>query len=546
MRYSLLGVLVVLGGSCLPVRTTECATGRLCPPDTLCSNAGDGCVPVTGGCGDGVIDSELDEQCDDGNVRDDDQCSADCRSDKSCGNGIRDVSTGEVCDDGNRDDSDSCSADCQRRAAITAGARHTCVLLVDGRVRCWGDNSCGQLGLGHREPIGDDEAPSTAADVEVGGTVIQLVAGDAFTCALLDDRRVRCWGDNSKGQLGQGSREMVIEPSEYTTITEGDETVTRLAAGAHHVCAITDTGQVRCWGDNTHGQLGDESNSNRGDDAKEMPPPNVDLGGTTTTAVAAGSAHTCAVSDRSEVRCWGYNEYGQLGYGDQDPRGGGTGEWPLDDNGVSGEDAAITALTLGNNHACVLLASGAVRCWGRGPDGETGHGTHSDFGDESTDQMPPKDTPIVGAADRTEIVELIAGGAHTCAVLASGALHCWGDNDHSQLGLDGMQHDAIGGRPGEMPPDRVPLADQARIIDVALGAAHTCALLESGAIRCWGNNKCGQLGYADTAKCFLSPGPDIDYLPPTVALKQRDRPVRSARKTGLCGVREEPDPCPCQ
>ncbi|MEM9491859.1 MAG: DUF4215 domain-containing protein, partial [Myxococcota bacterium] len=212
--------------ACLTADTSQCATGRLCPPGTRCTAAGDGCLFNNNRCGDGIVDdgevcddgnissgdrcsadcqdeiaicgdgwlASPAEVCDDGNLDDGDGCSGDCRSDEQCGTGVRDQVVGEDCDDGNNEDGDGCSAECKRDAALIAGEFHICVLFDDGRVRCWGRNDSGMLGVGDTEVLGDNELPRGADDIAVGGSVSQLVAGPTFTCAVLDSGAVRCWG----------------------------------------------------------------------------------------------------------------------------------------------------------------------------------------------------------------------------------------------------------------------------------------------------------------------------------------------------------------
>ena len=151
--------------------------------------------------------------------------------------------------------------------AVTAGALHTCVLLSGGRVRCWGFNGSGELGRGTTDEAGES-LPATAGDVDIGGPVTQLSAGQHHTCALLDSGRVRCWGTNGSGQLGYGNVTPISATSPPSAAGDVDVggTVRQVEAGGASTCALLDTGAVRCWGDNSLGQLGHGNTDDIGDD----------------------------------------------------------------------------------------------------------------------------------------------------------------------------------------------------------------------------------------------------------------------------------------
>lgn len=207
---------------------------------------------------------------------------------------------------------------------VEAGGWSTCVLTDLGTVRCWGEN--GALGnLYPEENLGDDESPAVADDVDVGGPVVQLVVGARHRCVLLDSGAVRCWGENWGGTLGLGHTETIgdDEPPAAAGDVDVGADVVQIAAGANHTCALTTTGSVRCWGDNVYGQLGyadcmatewGDPSCNVGDDETPASKGDVDLGGTV-TRIFAGGDHTCALLDTGAIRCWGANNYGQLGYG---------------------------------------------------------------------------------------------------------------------------------------------------------------------------------------------------------------------------------------
>ena len=156
--------------------------------------------------------------------------------------------------------------------AIAAGANHTCAILDDASVRCWGAGFGGQLGYGNTDTIGDDETPGTVGPIDLGAgrTATALTTGADHTCAELDDGTVRCWGSGLSGQLGYANSDTVgagETPGTVGTVDLGTgRTATALTGGGVHTCALLDDGTVRCWGDGTEGQLGYGNNDDIGDD----------------------------------------------------------------------------------------------------------------------------------------------------------------------------------------------------------------------------------------------------------------------------------------
>lgn len=205
--------------------------------------------------------------------------------------------------------------------AIAAGASHTCAILDTGQVRCWGVNASGQLGTGVPGTIGDNEAVSAGNPVALGPgrTAVAITAGAQHSCAILDTGAVRCWGANAVGQIGTGAAGTVGDDEPVSSIAPVDlgagRTAIAITAGSTHTCATLDTGAVRCWGDGAGGRLGYENVTTIGDTEAPSAAGPVNLGGRAARAVAAGQAHTCAALIGGDVRCWGNNGNGQLGYG---------------------------------------------------------------------------------------------------------------------------------------------------------------------------------------------------------------------------------------
>jgi alpha-tubulin suppressor-like RCC1 family protein len=202
---------------------------------------------------------------------------------------------------------------------IAAGTSHTCAVLDTGAVRCWGMGRLLGYGYDIDQIIGDDEAPAKAGDVDVGGLVAAISAGGNHTCAVLTDGRLRCWGESQNGELGYGN----IDPVGVTAApsTAGDVQVggpvKQVSAGLYtqgggpHTCALLENGHVRCWGMGMNGQLGYGNTNDIGDDETPASAGDVDVGGVVTQVMASG-AKTCALLVGGHVRCWGI---GYLGYG---------------------------------------------------------------------------------------------------------------------------------------------------------------------------------------------------------------------------------------
>jgi alpha-tubulin suppressor-like RCC1 family protein len=336
--------------------------------------------------------------------------------------------------------------DAIRVTQVAAGSNHTCALLDTGAVRCWGYGANGRLGYGNTDTIGDDEAPAFAGDVDVGGTVTQLAAGVSHTCALLDAGAVRCWGDGDFGRLGYGNTDTIGD--DETPASAGDVdvggTVTQIAAGAFHTCALLDFGAVRCWGRGLSGQLGYGNTDTIGDDETPASAGNVIVGGTV-TQIAAGGNYTCALLETGAVRCWGAGSFGPLGYGNVNSIG--DDETPASAGSVI-VGGTVAQVAAGDAHTCALLDTGAVRCWGFGANGRLGYGNTNSIGD---DEIPASAGDIgVGGT----VTHITTGGGHTCALRDTGAVRCWGLGTSGALGYgntDNIGDDETPATAGDVP-----------------------------------------------------------------------------------------------
>ena len=364
---------------------------------------------------------------------------------------------------------------------LAGGLEHTCALLRNGDVYCWGSSPVGQLGYGNTDTIGDDETPASAGPVDVGGTVTQITSGNVHTCVLLTTGRVRCWGGRG-GRLGYGHFETIGDdelPSSAGDIDVGSS-VTQIAAGSIHTCALLTGGSVRCWGRN----LGYGNTETIGDDELPFTAGDIDVGGTV-TQIAAGGDHTCALLIGGRVRCWGSAFNGQLGYGNTNRIGDNETPDSAGDVDVGGNVAQIA---VNGNHTCARLDTGAVRCWGAAREGQLGYGNIDEIGDDETPSSVG-DVNIGGAASR-----IWAGAGHNCVMLSTGGLRCWGEGTGGRLGYGNTNR--IG---DNETPATVGLVDVGTTVtEVAAAGEHTCAVTSGGTVRCWGRGGRGALGYANT------------------------------------------------
>ena len=383
--------------------------------------------------------------------------------------------------------------DSPHAGGLDVDAYHSCALLPSGAVRCWGHEVSGQLGLAGSSTIGDDETPAAAGPVDLGpGRTARAVATGVFhSCALLDDGSVRCWGYGTSGQLGYGSTATIGDDETPGSVGPVDlgrgRTAKAISAGSVHTCAVLDDGSVRCWGYGEDGRLGTGNTRSIGDDETPGAIAPVDLGpGRTARTVSAGAGPTSAVLDDGSVLCWGYGANGRLGYGS--PGSVGDNETPASLGPVDLGRRA-TAITLGEAHTCAILDDASVRCWGFAGHGQLGLGSEQSIGDN---ELPTSvGTVQLGSA----VVAISAGDVHTCALLAGGSVRCWGYARYGLLG-NGATND-VGDDEIPAVVAGVDLGRGATAISAA--ALHNCARLDNGAVRCWGYGAGGRLGNCSDA-----------------------------------------------
>jgi len=346
--------------------------------------------------------------------------------------------------------------------AVSAGETHTCVLMDAGGVKCFGYNWGCQIGDGTTT---DRYVPTDVSGLASG--VSSIAAGGYHSCALMGSGELRCWGYNGYGELGDGTDATRSAP----VVVQGlPAPVSSMSLGRVHSCVLTGTGGGLCWGDNTSGQLG------IGTWSWSRLPSGVSGMSSGATQLSAGFDSTCAVVGTTAVRCWGMNAQGQLG-------NRGVGAYP-EPTGVVDFSSGVTDVSAGQTFTCAVTAGGSVSCWGKNHYGQLGTGS-------TVDQLAAVTPAIASGAQRVE-----AGYFHACAVMAGGNVRCWGRNESGQVGA---------GTTNEMELTPVDVAGLSGIVEVTLGESHTCALTDAGAVKCWGNNWASQLGLGTSTEEYNTP-----------------------------------------
>ena len=357
---------------------------------------------------------------------------------------------------------------------VSSGGSHSCAILDDASVACWGYNYEQELGYGSTNKYGEGEdrylPPSFPINLGAGKTAVAIAASYAHSCAVLADGSAKCWGQGSSGQLGYGDTARRTAPPATGIDLGGGQRARTIATGFFHSCAILESGGMKCWGLNSTGQLGYGDYKNR-----SAPPATlIDLGvGRQAKAISLGGYHTCALLDDDSVKCWGSNVNGELGLGDTSSRskpealslalGGG-----------------VRTLSSGGYHTCAVLADAQAKCWGRNKNGQLG------YGDTIARLLP--ETVGIDLGSGAKVRDIAAGYAHTCAILQDNSAQCWGSNSDGQLGYGDLIDRSAA------PQQSVLFGQNRTVKSIAAGRFHNCAVLDDDTLKCWGSNAYGQLG----------------------------------------------------
>jgi len=339
---------------------------------------------------------------------------------------------------------------------VTCGGSHSCVIKPDKTVQCWGNDSQGQLGNG-----GSNTTQTHPTYVPGLTNVVALSAGGSHTCAITEDHKVWCWGDNAQGQLGDAT--FVDKTSPVWIFAP----VSQISAGRYHNCGVGPGGTVWCWGDNAYGQLG------HGVGPDDSVPSQVwDLAGV--TQVSSGGNHTCALqpymeggSPHTSVWCWGRNDYGQLGDGTTIDR-----PFPYSTVGIDN----VVSISAGGSHTCAVKNDGKMWCWGKGDLGQLG----------DIDYSPPTawtSTPLPSFGNG--ITAVATGDSHTCVLDSDHTVWCAGSYADGRRGT--VDHPSY--------YDNYPFpVDLAGVLEISTTRKHDCVVRYFGQVDCWGDNAYGQIG----------------------------------------------------
>ena len=339
---------------------------------------------------------------------------------------------------------------------VAVGDTHNCGIKSDDSLNCWGSNSRGQVG---DSTSGTDRLVPTA--ISNGGSWIKASAGTQLSCAIKSDKTLLCWGNNSNGQIGNNSSQKQLAPAPVS----GGGMWKHVAAGAAFSCGIKSDDSLYCWGTNGSGRTG--LNNIVG----ETFVPTQVSGGGTWKQVSAATAHSCAVKSDNTLHCWGSNTGGRTG---QNLPSGNT-IIPTEVSGGGSWKQVATA----NVHSCGIKSDNTLQCWGTNNAGRTGLNTAA-----GSTLVP---TPVSGGGTWKQVA---AGGSHTCGIKSDDTLHCWGLNSAGQLGDNSTTQRLV--------PTAVD--GGATWKQVAAGGSHTCGIKSDDTLHCWGVNSNGQLGDNSTTQ----------------------------------------------
>lgn len=379
--------------------------------------------------------------------------------------------------------------------AISAGTYHTCAVTDSGGAKCWGGNTYGMLGNGTTTL---SFTPVDVTGLTSGVTAISTSSAATHTCALTSTGGVKCWGQNTYGQLGDGTTVDRHTPVNVSGLATG---VVAISVGAHHTCALTNAGGIKCWGQNSNGQLGNGTTTDSPTPVDVVNLPSV-------RAISAGGAyHACALlTSTGGIKCWGDDRFGQLGQPNNGFAIPTASPIPGD---VAGLTSGVTAISVGLWHTCALTSSAGVKCWGYNAQGQLGNGT-----------LTSSTSPVAVTGLASGVTAISAGYYHNCVVTTSGGAKCWGFNIAGQLGNGTTTA-------SRTPVDVIGLTSGVTLISA--GSAHTCALTATSG-KCWGANDRGQLGNGTTTDSLtplnvissapVDAPPPADATAPTIAFTQ--------------------------
>ena len=385
---------------------------------------------------------------------------------------------------------------------IAAGWEHTCAIVQNegiNSVQCWGYNQEGQLGIGNTTSM------NFPTDVTGTSGAIKISAGESFTTILTNSGKIKTWGANTEGQLGNGfffRRQLPIHLDHLS------DSIKDVVSGENHACALTQTGDVYCWGGNLHGQLGNGTTVYSATPVKV-----VGIEGNV-TSLSAGIFHNCAKLESNEIKCWGYNINGILGTDNMEETNLSIPEFVIDPE-TELPLTGIEKISTGGWHNCVLMENGVIKCWGSDLFGQLGIEPPVD-----SYLIPyPVEVPFTGI-----FTDVTVGMDHSCAVASDGNAYCWGVNYNGELGIGSYDFD----------PHHIPsmvLGLENNVIKIDSGREKTCVLTSEGGVSCWGGSSIDHTAVPvqglESGVADISSGGALTYMTNhSCALMENDRSVK--------------------
>lgn len=363
--------------------------------------------------------------------------------------------------------------------SLDVGGDYSCGVATLGRAYCWGKGTVGQLGSAADSTCVDNINPTARVACAIAPKRViapaiafsVVVAGDSTSCGISSAQQLYCWGDDTYGQIGNGSGGGGAQPR---LATVASERFTSLTSGGGHACALNLAGLAYCWGKDSTGQLGDARNVNSTTPIPVIGPDSQPSGALRYTAISAGANHTCAIAADRRAWCWGAGSRGVLGTGD-------TLRAVVPKRVVG--DRLFIAISAGTDHTCALGTDGGVYCWGDNTLGQLGLGT-------TTLSFSSSPVASLESAGYTAISSGVRG---SCALSGGGSVFCWGHNEYGQLGRG---EPLTVPNPGSFSPIPSPIINPfaKQFTSLSVGRRHACALASDNTTWCWGSNFLGSLG----------------------------------------------------
>ncbi|MDX9731301.1 MAG: hypothetical protein RBT63_05970 [Bdellovibrionales bacterium] len=341
---------------------------------------------------------------------------------------------------------------------IVAGREHTCGITTSSQLKCWGGNSYGQLGDGTSGAGTNKLSPIV---IDTSEHYQDVAPGEHHTCAITTSNKLKCWGFNYYGQLGDGTSDSGADKVEPVEV-DSAESYQSVSVGKYHTCGVTNSSQLKCWGLNASGQLGNGTIANS---------PSPVIVGSGYMTVDAGRENTCGITISGQLKCWGKNASGQIG-------GGTVGGTTLNPTAVD-ISSQYVSVSVGGDYSCGVTTSNQLKCWGLNASGQLGDGTTVN-----------RTTPVV-VVQGVLFQNVSAGENHTCGTTTDGQVKCWGFNGAGQVG------------DGTMTLRTSPVDVEMSFLAVSTGNGFTCGLALDMSVKCWGNNASGQYGNGTTANSLL-------------------------------------------